>query len=172
MTNAPATIEQPHFIVDDSADESVRDRLHVLERRINEKPEIFQQELASLGELATAGTIEYDNIDERQVSLTRSAKEIIAEFFTQRLDLDVSFDDSTEAALLADDKHAVLLDEVKSKHSERLQLGKTTSTTRANEQAIPAREKLRRYRLEFYIGRVLASKHRSGTKGDDLRTAG
>jgi hypothetical protein len=172
MMDTPDAIDQPHFIVDTTADESVRDRLHVLERRINEKPALFQSELKGLGELAIAGTINYSDTDERQVTLTRSAKEMISEFFTQRLDLEVSFDETTESALLADKKHSELLDDVTSKRAELIKTGIMSSNNRPNEKAIPAREKLRRYRLEFYIGRVLASQPQPRTNGDTLRSTG
>lgn len=172
MGQTPQNLDRPHFIIDEAADEAVRDRLKVFERRINQKPELFHRELEFLGELATSGTIEYRETDERQVSLTRSAKQMISEFFTQRLDLDMTFDDATESALQDDEKHAKLLENVHNERAEYVKTGIMSSTTRPNERAIPAREALRRYRLEFYIGRVLASRPQSGTNGDTLRSTG
>ncbi len=164
MPTTPEAAEQPHFIIDTTADDAVATRLRTLERRITRSPELFKNALDSLGELATAKTIEIDKLNERDVTLKRGEKDMLSEYFGQRYDLEMSFDEATESALSADTTHQKLLSEVRGKKANLIQRSKSKTPNPPNYAAIPAREALRRYRLEFYIGRVAAKTTPSSSK--------
>lgn len=177
MAQGPEDIERPHFVIEESADDAVGTRLRMLERRISESPDLFRLALSNLGELATKDTIAFSERDERNVTLRRGAADMITEFFHERYDLEMSFDAKTEADLLEDETHRSLLEDARSKRMEHVKTGIMKSTSRPNEQAVPARERLRRYRLEFYIGQVLSYQQpgkslSTSKKGTSLKQVG
>jgi hypothetical protein len=177
MVMPPATTSPniPHFVIDATADEEVSVRLRTLERRINENPAEFSSVLTALGDAATKDTIEIDKRNKRQITLKKDPADMLKEYFAQRFDLEMTFDDATEAMLDKDSEYLSLLEDLHHKTSDQMRKGKMGSFIRPNADAPAAREKLRRHRLQFYIGQVVTAQTTNSsnrTSKGKLRSAG
>ncbi len=148
--------EQPQIIVDNGTDPLIAKRIHMIDRAIHRSPERFQESVDNLGELATSQVIEIGDIDKRIVTATRKPDELITEFLNNRYDRDSVFDDATEEALAEDETAAELLAVMRSKTSQIISAGIMKKISRQNMDAPAARDEFRRYRLGFYIKRVIA----------------
>lgn len=153
-----AEAEQPRIIVDPAADASIARRIATIDRAIDRKPEDFLSAITALGEQATASVIELGDMEQRVPTATRKPAELIKEFLGNRYDLNSEFDDATEAALASDETYRTMVRDLQSKKTISVKKGKMSTINRANPEADAARDALRRYRLQFYLGRVVARK--------------
>lgn len=153
---------RPAFLIASDADEAVRRRDLLLERRIDKAPAVYKTALESLGELATQGSIEFDSREDFKATLKRNPRDLLREYFTQRYDSSVEYDDPTEEALEKDENHRRLLDAHKAAQSQH---SKET-----------ARDAMRYSRLAFFIGRVAAWSEQqaqpASPPADGLRSTG
>jgi hypothetical protein len=147
----------PKMIPYPGIDPSIERRLTMFDERIHKSPEEFLDAIKDLGDTMLAGTLDLSERDRRVPRAVRKPELLLAEYFENRYDLEHTFDDDTEQALGADEENASLIAVVQKERSVTVRTGITRSERRPNENAVPAREALRRHRLAFYVGRVSAA---------------
>ena len=164
----PPVVEAPHFIISEDADATVSRRVRRLEQTIEANPAVA---MSTLGSLALSQSIELSNIDKREATLKRNVRDLLAEYFTQRYDLDVEFDAGSEEAIARNEDYRALLLQHRSSSNQQVQLGVQKKGSRADPNAEPIRDRVRRKRLELYIGRVMSYQQSRTGQTDDLHRA-
>lgn len=163
--------EQPHIIIEPDLPSDIERRIEAIDTRINQEPEIFQKEISKLGELAIK-PIAYSERDNRVVHAAREAGALIGEFFTNRYDLEIAYDDETETALRGDKKYLKLLEESRGASSIVIKTGVMSSTLHSNPNAEHARDASRIYRLKAYVDRVATWQTQVAAQEGRLPSAG
>ena len=165
----PPVVEAPRIILDEDADTTVSRRVRRLEQTIEANP---SKALSTLGSLVLSQSIELSRIDQREATLRRNVRDLLTEYFEQRYDLAVSFDDATEKAIEQDEDYQSLINQHRSSSNQQVQLGVQKKGSRADPNAEPIRDRVRRKRLELYIGRVMSYQHtQAADKAHDLHRA-
>lgn len=146
--------QRPHFVIDTEAPEMVVDRLRYFETRISESPTDFSHTLTSLGEAATANTLHLLEASTPEVSLQREPKELLLEFFKQRLDRYIEYDPATEDALENDAERKQLLSDLRTKQPRKIRENDRIRMA-PNLDGEIIRDTIRRNELAFYLQRVV-----------------
>jgi len=167
---------RPEFVVFPDAEETARRRALLLEGYIDEAPAEYMAALKSLGQLASAESIELESRESNQSADLTETEFAINEYFTKRYDYEVSYDPSTEQALAENEEHRKRLKAHMETHSQRVKMGIMKSAQRANPEAETARNAMRYSRLAFFIGRVATwneqQKQSAAASTNRLRSAG
>jgi len=167
---------RPEFLVYPDADETKRRRALLLEGHIDEAPDVYMTALKSMGQLATADSIEFDYREDNQSADLTETEFAIREYFTEQYDREVSYDELTEQALAENEEHRKLLKAHMEARSQYVRMGVMKSAKRANPEAETARNAMRYSRLAFFIGRVAAwseqQKQSAPAPTNRLRSAG
>lgn len=151
--------QKPLMQIDPTTDESVTRRIRLLERSIHRHPDRFIAAMETLGSNATAGTIQIQNTESRETTLKRDPSQQLLEFFTNRYDLAIEFDNETERAIVKDAAHVDLLRKQQTVRAQRRQQpAKKGAALPEPPEAYLIRDALRRQRLIVFIGRVSSFK--------------
>lgn len=128
---------EPQFILDDDIPASVRGYAAGLEAAIRERPTEYLVLLAGLGSRAVAGHQEGDTpMEGDQVAM-------INRFFSENGDLYIGFDPDSESSLKAHNHYLALMAD------------RRRNSSSADERE-EVRQSIRFFRLEHFIGRVIA----------------
>ena len=149
----------PGIDFDDISHEGVKRRVRLLDSYIRKNPVAILNVIGKLG--GDLNSIDYAERRDRETTLRRDYPYVVAEYFEQRYDDSVSFDLATEEALKTDKVMENLLEKRRGATSDRVQTGKMTSHMRPNAEAPGIRDELRKYRLSFYIGQILAQQEQA-----------
>lgn len=144
---------QPTFTIEDDG-EFAELRLKSLENDIYKKPRIYTALIERLGATLTDGTIAVSEQPQYSETVSNNAAHRLREFFTLRFDRLIEFDDATETFIARDEQYRELLQVHRSSANRDVKLGVQKKGSLPDPNAEPARDKLRRKRLELFVGRV------------------
>ena len=147
-------LDQPKIIISKDSSPDHSRRIAYIDGRIHENPELFRKALQKVGEVATSQTVEFGGRGESVRELLQEPADLIIEFFRNRYDVDSEYDDATEQVIASDPDHRLLVENMRSKTSDRLQTSVMSSKSRPNQEAIPARDLVRLSRFDHYLGQV------------------
>lgn len=129
---------EPTLVIYSDAPEEIRERALALDQAVKEKPTQYLLLLANLGSTAVS------SMTEGEAPVEGDQLAIVKQFFSERLDLHTEFDSETENSLEVNNRYIQLQGE--RKHA-------TEIGSKAQEEQI--RTRLRYFRLEHYISRIL-----------------
>lgn len=148
MLEYPET--KPQIIIDPETDARRSRRIRYIDHSIIEAPDEFVDALNTAGVKATDQTIDLSELDASLSNRKRDASSLLTEFFVNRYDLDISYDEHTEHRIKNDTSHRQLLAGVLAHKQAPVRQG------RDNPEAIAARDAVRRSSFGIYLGQVAA----------------
>ena len=143
----------PRIIIDIDVDKAVADRIRFIDKNIHEKTFTFIKEAIKIGELSLENNVELYDLEPTNNNVERDPNQLVIEYFKYRYDLKSSYDASTEKAIQDDMSHQNFLQNVRHRNYQ-------------GEEAIKARDAIRRSRFSIYLGRV--SSHAKLVQTDDI----
>ena len=143
----------PKIIIDIDIDKAVADRIQFIDKNIHENTFTFIKEAIKIGELSLENNVELYDLEPTNNNVECDPKQLIIEYFKHRYDLESSYDTSTEKAIQNDTSHQNFIQNVRLRNFQ-------------GEEAIKARDAIRRSRFSIYLGRV--SSHAKLIQTDDI----
>jgi hypothetical protein len=164
--------EEPSLIAEIPRQEARATRLNRLQQEITRRPGIFLKAFESLGQEATADSLDLHDERINTVDLSTEPHDLIKEYFTKRDDKVVVFDEATDEALYSDEEFDRLRNYSQSLTNERVKTGAMRSGVRENPNAAPAVNDVRRYAFGFFLKRVVAWSQQQSTATERLPSTG
>lgn len=145
------------MIIDEGTDATIARRIAMLDKRIHQDPQEFKQIMVSVGAALLSETIDIQDKSKRVPRAVRKPQHLLTEYFSNRYDLDHGYDQDTDEMLTTDQRHADLINRARAKSATPIKSRQSGTVRRVNTETVSARDELRLYRLESYIGRVITA---------------